>query len=80
MKIHSSKTDKQVDGKPSEIVCHQVENNPQPEGQNNNRGETIVAKTVNEPKYTLEELLEGVTDENLHGEIDWGSSVGKEVW
>ena len=25
------------------------------------------------------ELLEGVTEDNLHGEIDWGKSVGKEI-
>ena len=28
----------------------------------------------------LEELLAQVTDENLHGEIDFGSPVGREVW
>jgi antitoxin MazE len=29
---------------------------------------------------TLEELLEGVTDANLHGEWDTGPAVGREVW
>jgi len=29
---------------------------------------------------TLEELLAGVTDENLHGEVDVGSATGNEVW
>ena len=28
----------------------------------------------------LDELLAQVTDENLHGEIDFGSPVGHEVW
>ncbi|MEE8523349.1 MAG: AbrB/MazE/SpoVT family DNA-binding domain-containing protein [Thermoanaerobaculia bacterium] len=28
----------------------------------------------------LDELLAGVTDENLHSEIDTGPTVGKEVW
>lgn len=32
------------------------------------------------PKYSLEELLEGITPENLHPETDWGPPVGKEVW
>ncbi|HID53654.1 MAG TPA: AbrB/MazE/SpoVT family DNA-binding domain-containing protein [Anaerolineae bacterium] len=32
------------------------------------------------PTYTLEELLAGVTDENLHGEIDTGGAAGNEVW
>jgi antitoxin MazE len=32
------------------------------------------------PTYTLEELLAGVKPSNLHGEIDWGPPVGKEIW
>ena len=32
------------------------------------------------PRYGLEELLAGVTDENLHDETDWGRPEGKEVW
>ncbi len=31
-------------------------------------------------KYTLEELLDGMTDEHLHSEVDWGESVGREQW
>lgn len=27
----------------------------------------------------LEELLYGVEKNNIHGEIDWGKSVGKEI-
>jgi antitoxin MazE len=30
--------------------------------------------------YTLEELLEQVTPENIHGETDWGPPVGRESW
>jgi antitoxin MazE len=30
--------------------------------------------------YTLEELLAQITPENLHGETDWGPSVGRESW
>lgn len=30
--------------------------------------------------YTLEELLAGITPENLHGETDWGPPVGRESW
>lgn len=29
---------------------------------------------------TLEELLEQVTEENRHGEVDWGPPMGREVW
>jgi len=29
---------------------------------------------------TLDEMLSQVTDDNKHEEIDFGSSVGEEVW
>ena len=29
---------------------------------------------------TLEQLVAGITPENVHGETDWGPSVGREVW
>lgn len=32
------------------------------------------------PQATLEALLEGITPENLHDEIDVGAPVGKETW
>lgn len=32
------------------------------------------------PVYTLDDLLAGVTDENLHQEVPTGPAVGKEVW
>ena len=32
------------------------------------------------PELTLEQLLEGVTEENRHDEIDTGSAVGREAW
>ena len=40
-------------------------------------GRLIIERT---PKYTLEELLAGVTPENLHAETDTGDPVGNEVW
>ncbi len=30
--------------------------------------------------YTLDSLLEGITEENMHEEIDTGEAQGKEVW
>jgi antitoxin MazE len=32
------------------------------------------------PNYRLEDLLDGITPENLHGEIDTGPSMGAEAW
>ena len=31
-------------------------------------------------KYSLDQLLAGVTEENAHPETDWGEPVGEEVW
>ena len=31
-------------------------------------------------QYTLEELVERITPENIHGETDWGEAVGGESW
>ena len=31
-------------------------------------------------KFALEELLAGVTPDNLHGETDWGKAQGNEAW
>lgn len=33
-----------------------------------------------EPPVTLADLLQAVTHENLHGEVDMGAAVGREVW
>jgi antitoxin MazE len=40
---------------------------------------TIIVSPVRK-KYSLDELLEGVTPELIGGEYDWGVPVGKEVW
>lgn len=47
------------------------------------KGKSIVLTPVepapdNSP--TLEELLDGITPENVHDEIDWGAPHGKEIW
>jgi len=31
-------------------------------------------------KYSLSTLLEGITEDNLHSEIDTGSPQGREIW
>lgn len=31
-------------------------------------------------KFTLDELLAGVRPENIHHEVDWGQTQGKEAW
>lgn len=41
-------------------------------------GRLVVEPIKKAPRYTLEELVAGITDENRHEEIDWGPPVGKE--
>jgi antitoxin MazE len=40
----------------------------------------LVIKPLGTPKWTLEELLAGVTDDNIHQEIGTGLPMGKELW
>lgn len=40
----------------------------------------IVIEPASKMRFTLDELLQGVTPEMLHAETDWGSVAGKEAW
>lgn len=40
----------------------------------------FVAKPMVQRKYTLRQLLRGVTKDNIHEEMDWGHPVGREAW
>jgi antitoxin MazE len=40
----------------------------------------IIITPMKEKKYSLEDLLKGVSKNNLHEEVDTGSPVGKEIW
>jgi antitoxin MazE len=40
----------------------------------------LVVEPLQEPVYRLDDLLAGVTAENLHQEVDTGSAVGNEAW
>jgi antitoxin MazE len=40
----------------------------------------IIIKQINKKKYSLENLLTGVTDKNIHKEFETGKPVGKEIW
>lgn len=31
-------------------------------------------------RYSIEQLVKGITPRNRHKETDWGAPVGKEVW
>jgi antitoxin MazE len=40
----------------------------------------LVVQPITPPLLTLDELLRGITDENLPGEWSTGPAVGREVW
>lgn len=40
----------------------------------------IIIEPMRRKAYMLEELLNGITDNNLHQPVDAGVPVGKEVW
>ena len=44
------------------------------------RDRSVVITRVASQGFTLEQLLEEVTPENLHREVDAGPAAGKEVW
>lgn len=39
----------------------------------------ILVSPVRRSKYTLEELMAGITDENIHEAVDFGPPVGREL-
>lgn len=43
-------------------------------------GDSIVITPQKRKKYTLDELLEGMTPDKFHSEIDSGVAMGNEVW
>jgi antitoxin MazE len=40
----------------------------------------IVIEPVRQKTYDLRKLLEGITPKNQHAAIDFGPTMGKEVW
>ena len=40
----------------------------------------LVVKPGRRKKYSLPELLKGVTKVNIHSEQNWGGPIGKEAW
>ena len=40
----------------------------------------LTIKPIKRKRYSLSELVEQITPDNVHGEIDTGVAMGKEVW
>lgn len=39
----------------------------------------LVVKPLEEQEYSLEQLLAGITEQNIHAEFTTGNAVGKEI-
>ena len=39
-----------------------------------------IGKSDGKPRYTLDELLRGMTRDNVPQEVDWGPQRGNEAW
>jgi antitoxin MazE len=44
------------------------------------RDKQLVVVPLARPAFRLADLLSQVTEANLHGEVDSGAAVGREVW
>ena len=44
------------------------------------KGEKLVISVVNRSRRRLETLVNGITESNLHDEVDFGPPVGREIW
>ena len=40
----------------------------------------LIVKPARRAKYRLEELVRKISTKNLHGEVDTGAPVGREIW
>jgi antitoxin MazE len=43
-------------------------------------GSTATIKRDENQRISLEELVKGITPENIHSEVDWGEPTGNEIW
>ena len=43
-------------------------------------GAAVIVCAAKQPRVALDALLEQVTEQNRHTEIDTGAAVGREVW
>ncbi|MGK2894475.1 type II toxin-antitoxin system antitoxin MazE [Klebsiella michiganensis] len=43
-------------------------------------GKLVIEPVKKEPVFSLAELVNGITPENIHDLVDWGEPAGKEIW
>jgi len=40
----------------------------------------LIVRPTREPRYKLATLVRGITNDNVHDEVETGTAVGREVW
>lgn len=43
-------------------------------------GDRLIIEPVSRPRYDLAALLDAITDDNRHDEVETGAAIGKEAW
>jgi antitoxin MazE len=43
-------------------------------------GSLVIRPITKNAPYSLKELLDRITTENIHGETETGTAIGKEIW
>jgi antitoxin component of MazEF toxin-antitoxin module len=57
-----------------------IENHKRDEVENGKLILRPIGKSGGKPRYTLDELLRGMTRDNVPQELDWGPQRGNEAW
>ncbi len=61
-------------------VMHAAHLNLDQEVDVREEGGAVIIEPVQRVAYDLASLLDGITDDNLHGEVPTGNPVGQESW
>ncbi len=80
MEVHTSKLDNDLTLQIPLALASEIGLEPNSSVDISILGNSIIINPSRRPRRKLDDLLAGVTEDNLHGETDTGSAVGREVW
>lgn len=43
-------------------------------------GKLVITRLTQQKTYSLDQLLDRVSEDNIHGEIETGPAIGQEIW
>jgi antitoxin MazE len=80
MEVHTSKLDNDLTLQIPLALASEIGLEPNSSVDISILGNSIIINPSRRPRRKLDDLLAGVTEDNLHGETDTGPAVGREVW